>query len=80
MCCGLLDYLRVKGESKSQMVLKKGTLALYKVFFMIKGQKYVKIDTFISVFTFPYFILNIIAFESKDHGFGLERLWVKYIS
>lgn len=79
MCCGLLDYLRVKGESKSQMVLKKGTLALYKVFFIIQGQKYIKIDTFISVFIFPYFILNTIAFESKGHGFGLGRLWVKCI-
>lgn len=60
-------------ERTRDMVLKKGTSVLYKIFSIIQCQKFIKIENFISIFkhfyTLSCFILNIIALELK--GFGL---------
>lgn len=74
-----VDLAESMVSERIRKMLKCAVVYFYKGFFIIQGQKYIKIDTFISVFTFPYFILNTIAFESKGHGFSLGRLWVKCI-
>lgn len=81
MCCGLLNYFREKEECKGPMVLKKGTLALYKMSFIMQCQKLIKIETFISAFTYfytlPYFVPNTFALESEGCGLSFSKLGVK---
>lgn len=65
-------------ERTRDMLLKKGTSVFYKIFFIIQCQKFIKIETFTSVFkhfyTLSCFILNIIALELKGHGLQIWKV------
>lgn len=80
-------YLTTSGrrERARQMVLKKGTSALYKIFFIIQCQKFMKIvETFHISFlnTFIRYLilsLTLLFWSQRAMVFGFRRWWVKCV-